>query len=167
MIIVAHRLSTLRNVKRIEACINLSCTASNPIGKHMFITATPALFAKKPQDTSFFLVNREERMMDIREFTNILVGSRAINIDSFQAISWQTSKKRHSWLQLKDCVSSSAYANYLRDFTESVSWYVFRRDEFLAKAQNSSALSQKYQWLKTQFFGGQEFTESVLRELFK
>ncbi|MBI2646719.1 MAG: hypothetical protein HYW85_06825 [Deltaproteobacteria bacterium] len=156
----------LRHVKQVDVCLNRAATTSSWLAGTIFLTATPKYFATLSPDTSFFLSNRQERLLDIREFALFLAGYQYVPVDSFGAISWLgTSRLRNA--KKSDFVSLAAYGtSYQRDFAETVGWYVFRREQFLKAAKLSSALMKKYEWVRQIVFGGKEFTEDFLKTLF-
>ncbi len=75
----------------------------------------------------------------------------------FYRISWQNDKNRKINTSNLDFVSGYAMTDPFEDFAEAYIYYILHNKDFKSKAQTSEQLLQKYQFMKNEVFGGQEF----------
>lgn len=159
----------LKHIRRLDVCVDMGCSASSWQTGAVFLPASRKYYRTVKNDTPFSLSDREERLYDIHEFALFLDGLKYTPAESFMAFSWdgKNLKKRASNATANDFVTAFAYkTNAFQDLGQTVGWYVFRRDEFLAKAKSSLMLSRKYDWVRDNVFGGREFTLDVLNAIF-
>jgi hypothetical protein len=71
---------------------------------------------------------------------------------NYYAISWSEPTVLLSGAQASDFVSGYAATNQYEDFAEAFAMYVFHNTTFLERAQQSSALQQKYDFMKERVF---------------
>lgn len=76
---------------------------------------------------------------------------------NFYRISWTSAEQKKPLARTKDFVSGYAKTDVFEDFAESYIFYRLHGEKFRAQAQKSEALTQKYNFLKTQVFNNQEF----------
>lgn len=75
----------------------------------------------------------------------------------FYKISWQSPKTKHAWSSLVDFVSWYASTNQYEDFSESLVWYVFHNEDFMARAMKNESLRKKYLFFADHVFVHWEF----------
>lgn len=88
-------------------------------------------------------------------------GSYSIPLDDpsaeFYQISWSDEKNQKFVAERMDFVSGYAMSDSFEDFAESFNFYILHGADFRALATESSALQKKYDFLRTEVFGGTEF----------
>lgn len=85
----------------------------------------------------------------------------------FYGISWQDSTTRLQTSQDADFVSGYARSSAFEDFAESYTFYRLHGEKFRAAVEGSDALRRKYNFLRWQVFGGQEFQTEKLASTFE
>ncbi len=124
--------------------------------------------------------------MELYEFVGVLVHETAHNVDSdflvpqntrqassftdgglplyetdpsldFYRISWATDGKKNSGAVNTDFVSGYAMSDKHEDFAETYAYYVLHGKDFRVMTASSSALLEKYNFMKEVVFGGIEF----------
>ncbi|MCF7811995.1 hypothetical protein K9M59_00055 [Candidatus Gracilibacteria bacterium] len=80
----------------------------------------------------------------------------------FYRLSWLSAKEKKSSAHREDFVSGYAMENCFEDFAESYLMYRLHGEKFRHLMKESDLLTQKYEFLKTEVFDGQEFQTNKL-----
>ena len=80
---------------------------------------------------------------------------------AFYAISWQDSYTHRADAKKSDFISGYAASDAFEDFAESFVAYVLHGDDFRMQADDSVALSAKYDFLRNRVFGGVEYGSTI------
>ncbi|PIR48284.1 hypothetical protein COU80_04920 [Candidatus Peregrinibacteria bacterium CG10_big_fil_rev_8_21_14_0_10_55_24] len=70
----------------------------------------------------------------------------------FYQISWTSSRTKVSGTQDEDFVSGYASWDPFEDFAETFAYYVLQRDAFAMRAEENTALAEKFAWMETHIF---------------
>lgn len=90
--------------------------------------------------------------------TPVLVNDQS---SSFYSISWNSEKEQRDDSFDHDFISLYGASDPFEDFAETFAAYVTQCPRFQAMRETSTRLAQKYEFMKSQVFGGQEFCEKA------
>lgn len=83
----------------------------------------------------------------------------------FYRLSWIDENTRRLDSKAEDFVSGYAMSDPFEDFAEAYAYYILHGNEFRALAQHNEVLQQKYDYLKTTVFHGNEYDNGEEEEV--
>jgi hypothetical protein len=73
---------------------------------------------------------------------------------AFYEISWTASNVQKAGVKPEDFVTGYASWDVFEDFSESLAYYFFQRDAFIARAESNVSIAAKLRWIETYVFPG-------------